>query len=72
MLSGKIKNQIYAIISASVIITIVASFILVMNFFMNINELISGVDEELIKEKTTVADMGSYNIIKDKIESKGR
>lgn len=68
MLSGKIKNKIYAIISVSVIIFLIASFFLAVNFFIKINNLVFGVDERLIREKTTVPDIDGYDLMKNKIE----
>ncbi len=68
MLSGKTKNKIYAAASIAVFISIMVSFMAVVNFLVKINNIAFSIDEKLIKEKTTALNMEGYERIKDKIE----
>jgi len=69
MLSGSIKNKIYALTSIFILIFLIASFALAVNFLVKINGLVFGVDEGLIEEKTTVLNIDGYNKIKNKVEN---
>ncbi len=68
MISSRIKNNIYALISLSVIIITLTSFAYTANFLVKINNLIFNFDQKLISEKTTTLDEDSFNAIKDKLE----
>lgn len=69
MLSSRNKNKIYALTSASVIIIVIGSFILAVNFLLGINKFVFSVDERIVKEKTTVFDSASYAQLKNKLDS---
>lgn len=68
MTSSRIKNNIYALISLSVIIITLVSFAYTTNFLVKINNLIFNFDQKIISEKTTVLNESSFNAIKDKLE----
>ena len=69
MLNDKIKNKIYALASISVIVFIVVSFVLTVNFLLKINTLIFKADEKKINEQSTTLDKDAYNRIKSEIEN---
>ena len=68
MLNSKIKNKIYSIISISVLIATVISFIVSINFLIKINNISLNIDEKIVEEKTIILDITAYNKIKDKLE----
>lgn len=68
MLSGYIKSKIYIAISVFVILIIVISLVMAIDFFIKINVLVFNVDEKMIGEKTTALDLDAYNKIKSKFE----
>lgn len=67
MLSGKIKNNIYAMISILTLIFVIGSFILSINFLIKINKISSEVNMNIVKENTTVFDSQRYDRIKDRL-----
>ncbi len=69
MISSKIKNNIYALISLSTIIITVISFVFITSFLVKMNNSIFNVDSELAKEKNTVLNVSGYEKIRDKIEA---
>jgi len=68
MLNGKIKNKIYSIISISVLIAAVISFIISINFLIKINNASLNINKKIVEEKTITLDINIYNEIKDRIE----
>ncbi len=70
MLNSHIKNNIYIITSFLVIMIIAISFIMTIDFFVKINDLVFSVDEKTIGEKTIRLDIDTYNKIKDRLEVK--
>ena len=68
MLNSKIKNKIYSIISISVLIATVISFIISINFLIKINNTSLNIDKKIVEEKTIILDVTAYNKIKDKLE----
>lgn len=68
MISGKIKNNIYATISILMLIFVIGSFILSINFLIKINKISSEVNMNIVKENTTVFDSQRYDKIKDKLD----
>lgn len=70
MLSSRIKNNIYIITSFIIIMIITISFIMTIDFFVKINNLVFNVDEKTIGEKTIRLDINTYNKIKDRFEIK--
>lgn len=68
MLSGKTKNKIYTVVSVMTLISIIASFLAIVSFLVYVNNIIFGVDEKMIKEKTIVLNIEGYDQIKDKVE----
>ncbi|MFZ2969650.1 MAG: hypothetical protein WA063_00730 [Minisyncoccia bacterium] len=69
MISSKIKNNIYALISLSTIIITVISFVFITSFLVKMNNSIFNVDSELVKEKNTVLNVSGYEKIRDKIKA---
>lgn len=69
MISSKIKNNIYALISLSTIIITVISFVFITSFLVKMNNSIFNVDNDLLKEKNTVLNVSGYEKIKDKIKA---
>ncbi len=68
MISNKIKNNIYALISLSTIIITVISFVFITGFLVRMNDLALNVDDKLVEEKNTVLNTSGYEKIKDKLE----
>ncbi len=68
MLNSKIKNKIYSIISISVLIATVISFVISINFLIKINNTSLNIDKKIVEEKTIILDVTAYNKIKDKLE----
>lgn len=68
MISNKIKNNIYALVSLSTIIITVISFVFITGFLVKINSLVVNVDNKLVEEKNTVLNRSGYEKIKKKIE----
>ncbi|MCK5085325.1 hypothetical protein KAK05_01290 [Candidatus Parcubacteria bacterium] len=68
MLNSKIKNKIYSIVSISVLIATVISFIISINFLIKINNTSLNIDKKIVEEKTIILDVTAYNKIKDKLE----
>lgn len=67
MISNKIKNNIYALISLSTIVITVISFVFITGFLVKINGLVINVDNKLVEEKNTVLNKSGYEKIKEKI-----
>ncbi len=68
MISNRIKNNIYALISLSTIIITVISFVFITGFLVRMNDLALNVDDKLVEEKNTVLNTSGYEKIKDKLE----
>lgn len=68
MINSKIKNNIYAMISILIIIFVIGSFILSINFLIKINKISSEVNMNIIKENTTVFDSQRYDKIKNRLD----
>jgi len=66
MQNGKIKNNLYAIISIFTLILIIISFILSINFLIKINKLSSEVNINIVNSNTTVFDQQRYDKVKDR------
>ncbi|MBW6441232.1 hypothetical protein K0B03_04390 [Patescibacteria group bacterium] len=67
-MNSKLKNNIYALTSISILILIIGSFALSLNFLIKINQQSSEIDMNIIKEHTTVLDFERYNGLKDIIK----
>lgn len=67
MLNGKIKNKIYSIISISVLIATVISFIVSINFLIKINNTSLNINKKIIEEETITLDVNAYDKIKNKL-----
>lgn len=68
MLNSKIKNKIYSIISISVLIATVVSFIISINFLIKINNTSLNINKKIVKDEMTTLDVNAYNKIKDKLQ----
>lgn len=68
MLNSGIKNKIYSIISISVLIATVISFIISINFLIKVNNASLNINKKIVEEKTIILDITAYNKIKDKLE----
>jgi len=68
MLSSKIKNNIYAMISILTLIFVIGSFILSINFLIKINKISSEVNMNIVKENTTIFDSQRYEKTKDRLD----
>lgn len=62
------KNKIYALVSISVIILTVASFVAAISFLLKINNLVFNVDQNIINEQTTELDKDGFENIKNKLD----
>lgn len=67
MLSSKIKNNIYALISILAIVSVVASFAATVKFLLEVNNFIFSVDEKIVREKTVLLDKEKFYGIRDKL-----
>jgi len=65
MISSKIKNNIYALASLSVITMTVISFVLITGFLVNMNNQIFSSNESAKNESGVSLDISGYNSIKD-------
>ncbi len=68
MLSSQTKDKIYVSVSITLIILVIVSLAMAVNFFIKINRTLFSVNEKLIKERTTTADIAGYNQLKEKLE----
>lgn len=69
MLSDRLKNKIYASVSILVLAFAAVSFILVVNFLVEVNRLVFNIDnKDSINESSAVFDSGAYVQIKNEIE----
>ena len=68
MLNSKIKNITYNIISISVLIATVISFIISINFLTKINNTSLNIDKKIVEDETTTLNIDAYSKIKDKLE----
>lgn len=65
MLSSRAKDKIYAFLSFLSIVLAIGSFVLTVDFLLQINKYIFKVNEQTIKEKTVVADKAGFEKIKE-------
>lgn len=65
MISSKIKNNIYALISLSVIIITIISFVLITGFLVDMNDLVFNISENNSGGNSVTLDMNGYDRIKD-------
>lgn len=65
MISGKIKNNIYALASLFVIILTVASFVLITGFMVKMNGIIFSENDDLFSENDISLDIQLYDKFKD-------
>ncbi len=68
MISSKIKNNIYAMISILTLVFVIGSFVLSINFLIKINKISSEVNMSIVKENTTVFDSQKYEKVKDRLD----
>lgn len=71
MISSRTENKIYAFLSILAIILIFGSFALVVDFLLKINKYIFSVNEQIVKEKTTILDKAGFNKLKEKLNADG-
>jgi hypothetical protein len=71
MMDSRTKDKIYAFLSFLVIVLVVGSFAFVTEFLMEINKYIFSVNEDTVKERTTVVDKAGFEKIIGKLQSKG-
>lgn len=70
MLNSRTKDKIYAFLSFLAIVLAIGSFVLVVNFLLQINKYIFNLDEKIVKEKTTVMDKAGFENIREKLRLK--
>jgi len=70
MLNSRTKDKIYAALSFLAIVLAIGSFALVVNFLLQINKYIFSVNDQIVKEKTTVMDKPGFESIKEKLKIK--
>jgi uncharacterized membrane protein len=69
MISSKIKNNIYALISLSTIVITVISFVFISGFLVKMNNSVFNVDDKLAEERNTVLNIAGFERIKDRIHN---
>lgn len=69
MISSRIKNNIYALISLSIIISTIASFVLITSFLVNMNDLVFNINENNTNGNGAILDMSGYDKAKDILNS---
>lgn len=70
MISGRIKNNIYALISLSVIILTLISFVLITGFMVDMNSLVFNINGSASGDNNVLLDVSGYDNIKNIFESK--
>ena len=65
MISSKIKNNVYALISLSVIMITIISFVLITGFLVDMNDLVFNISDSGTGNNSATLDMNGYNRIKD-------
>jgi len=68
MLTSKMKNKIYSIISVFVLIATIISFIISINFLIKINNTSLNINKKTVEDEMTALDVNAYNKIKDKLQ----
>ena len=70
MLNSRTKDKIYALLSFLAIVLAIGSFVLTINFLLKINKYIFSVNQQTVKEKTTVVDKAGFETIKERLRLK--
>lgn len=70
MISSRIKNNIYALTSLSVILLTLVSFILITNFMVDMNDLVFNINDSASDVSSVPFNASGYENIKDVIEHK--
>lgn len=70
MTIGVIKNNIYALVSLSVIILTLVSFVLITRFMVEMNDLVFNVGDSASGNGSVLLDISGYDNIKNVLESK--
>lgn len=65
MISSRIKNNIYALVSLSVIMITMISFVLMTGFLVDMNDLVFNMSQSSSYDTGVSLDMSGYENVKD-------
>ncbi|MFA6096801.1 MAG: hypothetical protein WC788_04200 [Candidatus Paceibacterota bacterium] len=65
MISSKIKNNIYALISLSIIMITIVSFVLITGFLVDMNDSVFNISDSGAGNNSVTLDINGYDRIKD-------